>query len=187
MPTFVDALYCMYSCLDHVSQIMYDLSDGGQRARTRTVITLGYWHSYKQANFLVYKAFAKSFMAGCFPSLFPNIPFFPKPRHLSSIVTLLTYIRLAYPTFRDALATALSGDVGAAQRKHLENLQALCEFYIPVVIYFPLVISLLEMESQKTFSCAAVPYLVLSYVCHVNLLHTTRHYHTLLLCFRSLH
>jgi hypothetical protein len=114
---------------------MYDLSDGGERARTRTVLTLGYWHSYKQANFLVYKAYATSFMAGCFHTLFPNIPLFPKPRHLSSVVTLLSYIRLAYPTFRDALATALSGDLGYAERKHLENLQVLCEFYIPVVIY----------------------------------------------------
>ena len=116
---------------------MYDLSDGGERARTRTVLTLGYWHSYKQANFLVYKAYATSFMAGCFHTMFPNDPFFPKPRHLSSIVTLLSYIyiRLAYPTFRDALATALIGDLGFDQRKHLENLQVLCEFYIPVGIY----------------------------------------------------
>jgi hypothetical protein len=114
---------------------MYDLNDGGARARTRVVLTLGYWHTYKQANFLVYAAFAKSFMAGCFHTLFPNIPFWPKPRHLSTIITMLTYIRLAYPAFKERLADALTLEIGTAQTQHLINLQVLCEFYIPVVIF----------------------------------------------------
>ena len=117
-------------------QIAYDQSDGGKRIRDRIVVTLGLWHVYKHTCFAVYDRFADCFIAGCFHSLFPGGIFKRKPQYLSTIVTIFTYIRLAYPTFRQQLDNALAReDVSDSSKQHLINMKSLCEFYIPAVIH----------------------------------------------------
>ena len=113
---------------------MYDRTDGGKRARDRIMVSLGLWHNYKQANMLLFGRLADSWFAGCFHALFPNKAFYPRPRHLSAIVTLFTYVRLAYPSIKHQLEQSLSrDDLPNAHRNMLLNLQVTCEFFIPVV------------------------------------------------------
>ena len=115
---------------------MYDLTDGGKRARERIVVSLGFWHSYKHVNLALYKKFAPTFLAGCFHCLYPHQPFYPKPSYLSIVIVMLTMVRLAYPSFKDDLVHALTLDLGRGSRAHLLNLQTLCEFFIPVVCLY---------------------------------------------------
>lgn len=56
-----------------------------------------------------------------------------KMKH-TSITTLLTYVRLAYPSFKQYLMTSLNNPLlNVRQRSLLENLKGMCEFFIPVV------------------------------------------------------
>ena len=53
---------------------------------------------------------------------------------LPAMTTYLSYIRLAYPSFRQQLLDLLGrGDLSVRQRTYLTNLRDLCEYFIPVV------------------------------------------------------
>jgi len=100
--------------------------------------TLGAWHSYKQANAIVFRMFQRDFFAQLHFTMFPGQPFFFAQKKLSKNVVLFSWIRLAYPSFRGKLTAALqameSGNSNAkAGYRHLLNLQFLCEWLIPVV------------------------------------------------------
>ena len=100
--------------------------------------TLGAWHSYKQANAIVFRMFQRDFFAQLHFTMFPGQPFFFAQKKLSKNVVLFSWIRLAYPSFRGKLTTALqameSGNSSAkAGYRHLLNLRFLCEWLIPVV------------------------------------------------------
>ena len=96
-------------------------------------LTLGWWHCYKQANLLLWRFAAPHFLGPMFHMLVPNSKIKSNPK-LMTIVTYLSYIRLAYPTFRRQLAAALIyPGVTANNKRHLSNLQTLCEYFIPVV------------------------------------------------------
>lgn len=110
------------------------MSNAGKFLRERVVSVLGFWHVYKHCTFAIWENYAVSFITGLCHELFPSAPFKLKPRHLSSAATVLSYIRLSYPNFRDELMAALrTPDLSPASKIHLINLKALCEFYIPVV------------------------------------------------------
>lgn len=81
---------------------MYDRSGIGQQWKDRVFISLGLWHTYKQANLKVYQKYALTVCGPFFHHLFPGTKFFPKPR-LVQVVTMFTYIRLSYKRWRAQL------------------------------------------------------------------------------------
>jgi hypothetical protein len=115
---------------------MYDGSGAGKELRKVAYNGLAYWHTMKIAFFKIYELFANEFMTASFHLLYPGNIFFAKPSYLSSVMVHLTYIRLAYPSFRPQLLAALEReDLTFEQRVRLGNLKDLCEFFIPVVSF----------------------------------------------------
>ena len=104
--------------------------------------TLGAWHSYKQANAIVFRMFQREFFVQLHFAMFPGQPFFFGQKKLSKNVVLFSWNRLAYPSFRDKLLDAItrmesSNSSAKAEYRHLLNLKFMCEWLIPVVIYLP--------------------------------------------------
>lgn len=115
--------------------MMYDKSDCCVKLRKFTSVHLAWWHNYKWACKKVFEVFGNDFIAGLFHTLFPSVNFNMKFMSHTSINTYLTYIRLAYPSFRDQLAAALQNvDLPISSKTVLLNLQSLCEFFIPAVV-----------------------------------------------------
>ena len=113
---------------------MYDRSGIGQQWKDRVFISLGLWHTYKQANLKVYQKYAFTVCGPFFHHLFPGTKFFPKPR-LVQVVTMFTYIRLSYKRWRPQLQ-AMNDDllsVPMASRTQVQNMHWLCEWFIPLV------------------------------------------------------
>jgi hypothetical protein len=131
---------------------MYDASGGGKELRTVAYNGLAYWHTMKIAFFKIYEAFANEFITASFHHLYPAFIFYAKPSYLSSIMVHLTYIRLAYASFRPYLVAALaSGNLSFGQKVHLLNLRDLCEYFIPVVICILLVaFDMMGVTAQNT-------------------------------------
>lgn len=113
---------------------MYDRSGGGERLRTYAGCSLAWWHSYKWATKRIMIVYASDFIAPFFHYLFPDRQFDASKCSHTSATTLLSYIRLAYPQFRTFLQQQLAKPtITIKQRTILQNLQHLCEFFIPVV------------------------------------------------------
>jgi hypothetical protein len=118
----------------NITQIMYDRSNGGRMLRTYAGCSLAWWHSYKWATKRIMVVYATDFIAPLFHYLFPDRQFDPMKSSHSASTTILSYIRLAYPRFKDSLQQALGvATISVRQRTILQNLQHLCEFFIPVV------------------------------------------------------
>ena len=116
---------------------MYDKNDRGRCLRESVVCTLGWWHSFKTAAFLIYHRFHADIFAGLFHSLYPANEFFPKPSNLSGILALMSFINIGYPEFKAPLQAALANDdLDPNMKNHLLNIQSLCEFFIPVVTIY---------------------------------------------------
>jgi hypothetical protein len=116
--------------------MMYCRSGGGTDLKTRIVDTLGWWHSYKTACYLLYHKLSKAVFAGCFHALYPANIFYPHPSNLTTILTIFQYIRIGYPEFKQELARVIN-EAKANQNclTHLKNIQSVCEFFIPAVLY----------------------------------------------------
>lgn len=113
---------------------MYDLSGGGKDLRKRVFVGLAWWHTMKMAFFAIWRTFADSFIAPSFHMLHPKHQFYRKPSYLSTVIVHCTYIRVAYKSFQNQLTAALATrDLTTRQKNMLRNLQALCEFFIPLV------------------------------------------------------
>ena len=110
---------------------MYDRSGIGSQWKDRVFISLGLWHTYKQANLKVYQKYALTVFGPFFHHLFPGTKFFPKPR-LVQVVTTFTYIRLSYKRWRGQLK-AMQDDLLSVPRTQVQNLHWLCEWFIPLV------------------------------------------------------
>lgn len=100
--------------------------------------TLGAWHSYKQANAIIFRMFQSEFFTQLHFTMFPGQPFFFGQKKLSKNVMLFSWIRLAYPHIRSNLHNAItsmerSNTRAQAGYRHLLNLRFLCEWLIPVV------------------------------------------------------
>lgn len=114
---------------------MYDKTDAAKDFRRYCGVTLAWWHTYKWASHKLVNVFAKDFIAPLFHHLFPSTEFNADKMKLSGHTTLLSYIRLAFPSFRQELKLAVSrGDISQRNQILLENLIKLCEYFIPVVI-----------------------------------------------------
>jgi hypothetical protein len=113
---------------------MYDSSGIGLRLRQRVFVSLGLWHTYKQANLKIYQKYASTVMAPLFHFLFPGTKFYIKPR-LVQVVTMFTYIRLSYRSWRKSLQSMMHDllSVPEPSRTQVQNLHWLCEWFIPLV------------------------------------------------------
>ena len=113
---------------------MYDQTDRAYNLRKYTGVSLAWWHSYKWATAKIMVVFGKDFIGPMFHQLFPTREYAPTKMKLPAMTTYLSYIRLAYPHFREKLLTLLDrGDLSARQQTFLTNMKDLCEFFIPVV------------------------------------------------------
>ena len=75
--------------------------------------------------------------APLFHYLFPTRQFDANKCSHTAATTILSYIRLAYPGFKDPLQELLENPTTTIkQRTILQNLQHLCEYFIPVVCIF---------------------------------------------------
>jgi hypothetical protein len=116
--------------------MMYDRSNATKLLRDYCSLSLAWWHSYKWCTKMIMTVFANDFIAPLFHQLFPCNEFNVDKMGLPSQTCILTYIRLAYPSFRTQLIEAKNhGDLSIKNQTLLNNLTSLCEFFIPVVIY----------------------------------------------------
>jgi hypothetical protein len=115
---------------------MYDSSGAGVPLRRFTGVSLAWWHNYKWCTKRLIVVFADDFIAPMYHFLYPTTSWNAKNLKHSAGTALLSYIRLAYPTFRAALRDALSRQtILPHQRQVLTNLLHLCEYFIPVVCF----------------------------------------------------
>lgn len=119
-------------------------------------LVLGPWHTYQHAHRLIWQEFRQTFLAPAFFSVCPGKVLFFAPK-LQESSTFLSWLRLAYPDFRDELLQAVATSrnqyrdtmlsyaqhikerkesmpaVTRARYVHLCNLLYLFEFVVPVV------------------------------------------------------
>ena len=115
---------------------MYDQSHRAIKLRTYTGVSLAWWHSYKWATTKIMQVFGKDIIAPMFHHLFPNKEYAVAKMKLPAMATYLTFIRLAYPSFKQQLDTAAArADLTARQQAVLGNMTDLVEFFIPVVMF----------------------------------------------------
>jgi hypothetical protein len=80
------------------------------------------------------QVFGKDIIGPMFHHLFPNKEFSVAKMKLPALTTYLTFIRLAYPAFKEQLHTATGrADLTVRQQTVLQNMTDLVEFFIPVV------------------------------------------------------
>ena len=126
-----------YMCFQF-AQFLYDKSDVGRPMRSWMCLTFGTWHAYKQVCSVIWDHWSERVFGPLFHHLIPNANF-RRTARLSSIATFMTYIRLAYPSFKNQLRTATlyhkcrSASNDKVALSHLRDLRKLCEFFIPVV------------------------------------------------------
>ena len=126
-----DALYATSS---QYTQMMYDMSGGGQRLRQYTSVSLAWWHSFKHGVGTIWRAFANTIWAPLWHRLYPSSRFYVKARGPQEASMHLLFMERAYPYFREELKEALTNeDVEPAGKAMLENILFLCEYAIPVV------------------------------------------------------
>ena len=123
---------------------MYDLSGCGRLLRRYTALSLAWWHNHKWATRQIVRVFGSDFIVPLFHHLFPEKGFvLDKIKH-SALTTYITYIRVAYPKFKNELSVAVRRlDLNTHQKSILTNLQDMCEFFIPVVFYVSTTISVI--------------------------------------------
>lgn len=110
--------------------------------------------------------FGKDLIAPMFHHLFPDREYAPDKMKLPAMTTYLSYIRLAYPSFRDELAISLSRrDLTTRQSHVLQNLSDLCEFFIPAVRELLAILFLIVCDIHCYQQCMVVV-LVLTYCSH---------------------
>jgi len=105
---------------------------GKQMAQTVCHL-MGHWHLLKQASLQVWRLGSAYFFGPFWHECFPGSKFYGKPT-LKIISRVLSLFRLAYPEIRTELNAALDRtDLRQINRRHLQNLQALLEWFIPKV------------------------------------------------------
>ena len=87
-------------------QFFFDASGVGAPMRGWLCVQLGTWHPYKQANTVIWTHWAPRVFGPLFNELIPNANF-NKKAGLSTVASFLTFVRLAYPSFRSELQAAI--------------------------------------------------------------------------------
>lgn len=112
---------------------MYDHTGIGAALHSKVFLALGLWHNFKQASLLIWKTFALDFIGPAYHCLFPGRDMYMQPK-LVHITTILTYLRLSYPRWRQTLLQLHANkDLHATSVNHVNNLTMLMEFLIPTV------------------------------------------------------
>jgi hypothetical protein len=120
----------------YIAQVMYDKSGVGRHLRTFTGCALAQWHNYKWATARICVVFGNDFVGPLFHSLFPDHAFDPKKMSHPSLTSILSIMRLSYPSFRDHLLEAReTADLPTRSRNLLTNMFDLFETYIPIVSF----------------------------------------------------
>lgn len=114
---------------------MYDTSGVGDSFRRSTIVLLGSWHIYKMATTCVWRLAGPDFIGPLFHQMFPTSKYPTNPR-LVLATRILSLIRLAYPSFKPEVESALGREAKSRfEKAHLANLRDLCEWFIPKVCY----------------------------------------------------
>ena len=115
---------------------MYYKSNVGQHLRKYIGVHLAPWHNYKWASIMIIKIFGRDFIGPFFHRLFPNHAFDMNKMKFPAVCTLLSYMRLSYPSFRDQLMEAKNTDgLSVRATTLLNNMWSMFEYFIPVVQY----------------------------------------------------
>jgi hypothetical protein len=125
---------------------MYDKSGCGRRLRKFMSVSLAWWHNYKWATKMIARIFSSDFFVPLYHHLFPDRQCVINNISHTSLVTMCTYIRLAYPSFRLQLQQAMNGILNTRQKILLTNMTDLCEFFIPVVYTYLYTIYLCNVD-----------------------------------------
>ena len=113
---------------------MYDRTNCGQNLRRFTAVNLAPWHNYKWASYQIMRVFGRDFIGPFFHALFPDVAFDTNKMRFPAVCTLLSYMRLAYPQFRERLIIARQQPaVNNRALSLLDNMWSMFEFFIPVV------------------------------------------------------
>ena len=130
--SFPVCLNIQYRCL--FCQFVYDHSGIGKVFGRKVHITLGLWHNFKQASIILWRRFSLDFIGPLFHHMFPGVQFFAQNPKLVHVTTMLTYIRMSYPSWKDDLQNLRTDrTLHRSSRAHVHNLTALVEFFIPTV------------------------------------------------------
>ena len=115
---------------------MYDKSDVGQHLRKYVGVHLAPWHNYKWACIMIMKIFGRDFIGPFYHRLFPNHAFDLNKMKFPAVCTLLSYMRLSYPSFRAQLMEAKNTEgLPVRVTTLLNNMWSMFEYFIPVVQY----------------------------------------------------
>lgn len=100
---------------------------------------LAWWHTYKHAAQQCWWGFLDVVWAPLFHCLYPGNSINPKNKGVSLPLVLahMQFVRLAYPSFREHLQKVLTfSGLTPAMRVAALDLQCLCEFFIPTVMFY---------------------------------------------------
>jgi hypothetical protein len=129
----------LYNTLSH---IVYGL-DGMQFTRRNLFLLFGIWHAYLYGHVAIWDRFRAHFLADAYFHLFPKTTLMRKPSLFKSSI-FFTWLRVAYPSFRDELIQTL--DVLKVQYletdrklpRNTENIQAARARYIHCINLYSL-------------------------------------------------
>jgi len=113
---------------------MYDKSNTGVHLRKYVHVSLALWHNYKWATAKLFKVFGRDFIGPFFHRLFPDTAIDLTNFNHSSATTILSYMRLSFPHFKDELEQTMTLPSLTGRAKiDLTNLWHLLNYFIPVV------------------------------------------------------
>lgn len=100
-----------------------------------TAPILGFWHTFKMAHIIMYRMYAKAFLAPLFHHIIPGHEFYPQPGRLIQMQETFTNLRLAFDSdVRKQLKEAMADRrISECYRDLLQNLKDLLQFFIPTV------------------------------------------------------
>ena len=128
---------------------MYDKSGHGRFLRKYVHLSLALWHNFKWASSRIIQVFGRDFIAPLFHQIWPDRMIDIKNMSHSATTTILSYMRLSYPSFKNELKEQMQTDnLSNPKTILLRNLWYLMEYFIPVVHDF--YICLKFNDSSKT-------------------------------------
>lgn len=115
---------------------MYDQSDGGRKLRTFASVNLAPWHNFKHGVELIWKNWANEIFAPMYHYMYPQNKFAIKYQSPQEPLMHMMLLCQAYPSFKAQLKSGIEQD-GAKKTNVclLRDLEFLCEYAIPVVLY----------------------------------------------------
>ena len=113
----------------------------------------GYWHAYSYAHVALWAEFRATFLADAFWAIFPDQKLLRRPPLLQSS-TFFTWIRLAYPEFRDVLRERIREQANAMVNYDIELVHSIETGRVPISKnnpFRPQLIRLLNLQTLMEF------------------------------------